>query len=178
MPNAKPANDAIRNETHNDTSPQTALRRLWRKLTLRHSFAEWPLFAHSRRPMRRVRPAENPSAVVDQASNRFALDLNDPLLDQPVHRFAHRLDRLIAGSIAEHALRFGDAGCIVAAWRVRRSGAVPAAKASKHPIVPQEQTGPSRAMRRCPTWPAMPRRPCNSRPSTTTPPPTPVLTLT
>jgi hypothetical protein len=78
MPNARPANDTIRNETHGDTRPQAALRRLWRKLTLRHSFAEWPLFAHSRRPMHRVRLAANPSAVVDQASNRFALDLNIP----------------------------------------------------------------------------------------------------
>ena len=59
--------------------------------------------------MHRVRTAAIHSAVLYQASNRSAFDLNDPLLDQPVHRFAHRLDRSIAGPIAEHALRFGDA---------------------------------------------------------------------
>jgi hypothetical protein len=37
-----------------------------------------------------------------------AFDLNDPFLDQPAHRFAHRLDRPIARAIAEHALRLGD----------------------------------------------------------------------
>src|ERR1700689_1193011 len=43
------------------------------------------------------------------ASTRFAVDLHDPFFDQPIHRFAHGLDRAVAGPIVEHARRLGEA---------------------------------------------------------------------
>ena len=64
-----------------------------------------------------------------------------------------------------------DAGRPVAA-----AMAVPDASASRHPTAPQPHRRPSGSTTTCPMWPAFPAAPSSSRPSSTTPPPTPVET--
>ena len=122
-------------------------------------------------------PPEGPSSCSPAAATP------PPTTTRSGHRTVTRLAiptarRPATASTAAEARSSPAAAAANTAWGLgrppRRQMAAPAAKASTQPRLPQPQGGPSGSMTWWPSSPARPWGPKRRRPSTTTPPPTPV----
>ena len=102
----------------------------------------------------RHRAGDDGEAEVEQHA-----DVGHRATDEPARALPHRERRVGR-----------RAGPVIAAM------ARPDASASRQPRLPHGHGRPSGSTMRWPTWPALPSAPSSSRPSSTMPPPTPVLT--